>query len=165
MSGTYYALVIVHVLAALVWLGGMFFLGLVGAPVLRTVEPPALRQQLFNMLGLRFRAVGWVAIAALLASGTGMLYMRGLLQWSGVLGNPDFWRTATGTALGVKLAAVLFMVTVSFVHDFIHGPAASRATPGSTAAAAMRRRAAHLARLNALMGLILLLAAIRLARG
>lgn len=165
MSGTYYALVVIHVLAALVWLGGMFFLGLVGAPVLRGVEPPALRQELFNQLGIRFRTVGWVAIAVLTASGTAMLHLRGLLHWSGVLGNTDFWRTATGTALGVKLAAVLFMVTVSFVHDFIHGPAASRAAPGSLAAAAMRRRASYLARVNALVGLVLVLAAVRLARG
>ena len=94
-----------------------------------------------------------------------MLHLRGLLQWSGVLGNADFWRTATGITLGVKLAAVLFMVTVSFVHDFIHGPAASRAAPGSQAALAMRRRAAFLARANALVGIVLLLAAVRLARG
>lgn len=165
MNGTYYALVTIHVLAALVWLGGMFFLGLVGAPVLRSVEPPALRQQLFNSLGIRFRSVGWMAIAALVGSGTAMLHMRGLLHWAGVLGSADFWRTATGTALGVKLAAVLFMLIVSFVHDFIHGPAASRAVPGTEAAAAMRRRASYLARVNALAGLVLLLAAVRLARG
>ncbi|MBA3889078.1 MAG: CopD family protein [Gemmatimonadaceae bacterium] len=165
MSGYYYTLVTIHVLAALVWLGGMFFLGLVGAPVLRRVEPPVLRQQLFNELGVRFRTVGWIAIAALATTGTLMLRVRGLLHWEGVLGDPDFWATTAGTALGVKLAAVLFMLTVSFVHDFIHGPAASRAIPGSRAAAAMRRRASVLARVNALVGLVLLLAAVRLARG
>ena len=39
----YYASVSVHVLAAMLWLGGMFSLAVVGAPVLRRVEPPALR--------------------------------------------------------------------------------------------------------------------------
>jgi copper resistance protein D len=55
----YYAAVTAHLLAALLWLGGMFFLGVVGAPVLRRVEPPALRQRLFHELGTRFRSVGW----------------------------------------------------------------------------------------------------------
>lgn len=165
MSGAYYALVTVHVLAALVWLGGMFFLGLVGAPVLRALEPPALRQQLFSQLGLRFRMVGWVAIAVLVSTGTLMLHLRGLLRWSGVLDSADFWRTTTGTALAVKLAAVAFMLTVSFVHDFVHGPAAGRMKPGSPDAAAMRRRASLLARVNVLVGLALVVAAVRLARG
>ena len=77
-----------------------------------------------------FRTVGWVAIAVLVASGTVMLHLRGLLHWSGVLGNADFWRTATGTALGVKLAAVLFMVTVSFVNRLLRNqrPTTMRST-------------------------------------
>jgi putative copper resistance protein D len=164
VSGTYYVLVTIHVLAALVWLGGMFFLGLVGAPVLRRVEPAALRQQLFNQLGIRFRTVGWAAITALVLSGTAMLHMRGLLHAS-VLGSRAFWGTDTGSALAVKLVAVAFMLTVSVVHDFVHGPAASRVAPGSPGAIAMRRRASYLARVNALAGIALLLAAIRLARG
>lgn len=164
MTGTYFTLVTLHVLAALVWLGGMFFLGLVGAPVLRSVEPPRLRQELFNQLGLRFRTVGWIAIATLVGTGTAMLYLRGLLHAS-VLGSADFWRTPTGATLAVKLAAVTFMLVVSFVHDFVHGPAAGRVAPGSPAALRMRRRASLLARANAMVGLLLLLAAILLARG
>jgi uncharacterized membrane protein len=165
MSGSYYVVVTIHVLAALLWLGGMFFLGVVGAPVLRAVEPPALRQRLFHDLGLRFRSVGWVAIAVLVATGTAMLAARGLLRWSGVFGSAAFWRTTLGTALAAKLAAVVTMIVVSAVHDFILGPAAGRAAPGSPAAAALRKRAALLARVNALVGLLLVIAAVRLARG
>ena len=43
MPGLYWLSVTVHVLAAMLWLGGTFFLAAVGAPVLRKVEPPALR--------------------------------------------------------------------------------------------------------------------------
>ena len=39
----YHLNVFVHLMAALVWLGGMFFLAVVGAPVLRGVDPPRLR--------------------------------------------------------------------------------------------------------------------------
>jgi uncharacterized membrane protein len=165
MSTLYYAVVTVHVLAALLWLGGMFFLGAVGAPVLRAIEPPALRQRLFHDLGSRFRTVGWVAIAVLVTTGITMLGMRGLLHWSGVLGSAGFWRTTFGTTLAAKLSAVVTMIVVSAVHDFLLGPAAGRAKPGSPEAVALRRRAALLARANAFVGLLLVIAAVRLARG
>jgi hypothetical protein len=57
------------------------------------------------------------------------------------------------------------MVTLSAFHDFVHGPAASRSAPGSTAALAMRRRAALLGRVNAVLGAALVYFAVRLARG
>ena len=165
MSAAYYLAVVVHLLAALFWLGGTFFLGLVGAPVLRAVEPPALRQQLFQQLGQRFRTAGWVAIAVLVATRCPAAALRGLLHWSGVFGSPAFWRTPLGLSLAVKLSAVVLMIGVSAVHDFVLGPAAGRAPSGSPAALALRRRAALLARVGALVGLVIVLAAVRLARG
>jgi copper resistance protein D len=165
MSGSHYFLVTIHVLAALLWLGGMLFLGVVGAPVLRAIEPPALRQRLFNELGRRFRTVGWIAIATLVATGVLLLRARGLLHWSGVFGSAAFWRTTLGMALAAKLATVVTMIVVSAVHDFLLGPAAGRASPGSPGAIALRRRAALLARVNALVGVLLVIAAVRLARG
>lgn len=50
MSGLYFLCVTLHVLAAFLWLGGIFFLAAVGAPVLRMVEPPSLRAELFHRL-------------------------------------------------------------------------------------------------------------------
>ena len=165
MPVLYWVSVNLHVLAAMFWLGGMLFLGVVGAPALRTVEPATLRQQLFHSLGVRFRAAGWAAIALLLLTGLVNLHYRGLLQWSEVLGNRDFWATSMGRALGAKLILVTIMLVVSAIHDFALGPAAGRAVPGSENALRLRRRAALLARLNALAGLLLVLAATRLARG
>lgn len=165
MPALYYVNVTVHVLAAMLWLGGMFFLGVVGAPVLRAIEPPALRQKLFQQLGLRFRATGWWAIGVLVATGVVNLHYRGWLRWDGALGSAVFWRTAAGHALAMKLVAVTAMLIVSAVHDFVLGPRAGRAQPGSPRAAALRRRAALLARLNALLGVLVVVAAVRLARG
>lgn len=165
MSTAYYLTVTLHLLAALFWLGGMFFLGVVGAPVLRGVEPPSLRQRLFHELGTRFRTAGWVAIAVLVATGTLILHQRALLHWQGVLASPAFWSSALGRALAVKLLAVAVMVGVSAVHDFVLGPAAGRVEPGTARAIALRRHAALLARMNALVGLVVVLAAVRLARG
>ena len=165
MSAAYWINVTVHILAAMFWLGGMLFLGLVGAPVLRAVEPPAMRQRLFQDLGTRFRSAGWVAIAVLVVTGVANLHFRGWLHWNGVLGDVDFWRTATGHALAAKLVAVTAMIAVSATHDFVLGPAAGRAAPGSEHALALRRRAALLARANALVGVAVVVAAVRLARG
>ena len=165
LSPTYLASVIIHVLAAFVWVGGMLFLGIVGAPVLRGVEPPALRQELFQRLGLRFRRVGWVAIAVLIVTGVINLHYRGWLRWDGVLAEPAFWRTATGHALGAKALAVSVMIALSVVHDFVIGPAAGRAQPGSPRALELRRRAALFGRVNAVVAILVVVAAVLLVRG
>jgi copper resistance protein D len=165
MPELYYANVTAHVLAAMLWLGGMLFLGVVGAPVLRQIEPAALRQKLFQQLGLRARTMGWWSIAVLIVTGTINLWYRGWLRWDGVLGSSEFWRTTTGRALAIKLVAVTAMVLVSATHDFLLGPMAGRALPGSPRALVLRRRAALLARANAIIGVVVVAAAVRLARG
>ena len=165
MHTAYLVNVTVHVFAAIFWLGGMFFLGIVGAPVLRAVEPPSLRQRLFSEFGTRFRTAGWIAIAVLIATGLLNLWFRGWLRWDDALGSATFWSTTTGHALALKLATVILMIGVGAVHDFVLGPAASRAEAGSDIAIRLRQRAAWLARVNALMAIILVIAAVRLTRG
>jgi uncharacterized membrane protein len=165
MPVAYYASVTIHVLAAMLWLGGMFFLGLVGAPVLRHVEPAALRQQLFDGLGRRFRAVGWTTVAVAVLTGIANLHFRGWLHWEGALGSPVFWRTPTGVALSAKLTFVVLMLAVEGYHDFVVGPRAGRVEPGSVAAIALRREASWLARIAGLCGIGLVVAAVFLARG
>ncbi len=156
--------VTVHVLAAVLWLGGMFFLALVGAPVLRKVEPPPLRAALFRELGERYRTWGWIAIGVLLATGVANLWFRGVLTAVSI-GSHHFWTTPFGRTLGVKLAAVTAMLLIQAIHDFHWGPKSGRVIPGTPEAAALRRRAAWAARVNAVLGLVVLIAAVRLARG
>ena len=164
MAIAYWVSVTLHVLAAMLWLGGMLFLAAVGAPVLRAIEPPALRQRLFQQLGLRFRSIGWGAIALLIATGIANLHFRGWLRWDGALGDAVFWATPMGRALAWKLGAVGAMLATSATHDFVLGPAAGRAVAGSPEAIRLRRRAALLARVTALLGLVVVAAAVRLAR-
>ena len=164
MPTLYYINVTIHVLAALVWLGGMFFLALVGAPVLRGVEPAELRQALFDQLGRRFRSVGWIALGVLLVTGVANLYFRGLMHWQGVWANGAFWRSTWGTALAVKLAAVLVMLVVEGYHDWVLGPRAGQIVANTPEAAAFRARASMYARVAAVCGLIIVVAAVRLAR-
>jgi copper resistance protein D len=160
----YFTSVTVHVLAALLWLGGMFFLAVVGAPVLRKVEPPALRAELFRRLGEQFRRVGWGAIAVLVVTGVVNLHFRGVLSWA-VLSSGGFWTSPFGRALAWKVSAVGAMLVVQAVHDFSVGPAASRLSPESPRMPVVRRRAALLARASAVLGVVVVIAAVRLARG
>ena len=160
----YYVNITIHVLAAMLWLGGMFFLGVVGAPALRAVEPPALRQRLFQELGVRFRSVGWIAITILVLTGLVNLHFRGWLHWNGVLASAAFWQTTIGTALAIKLLSVTVMIAVSAVHDFVLGPLAGRVQAGTPQSIAFRRRAAWLARVNAILGVVVVVAAVRLPR-
>lgn len=160
----YYINVTIHVLAALVWLGGMFFLALVGAPVLRAVEPPELRQRLFDQLGRRFRSVGWITLTVLVITGIANLYFRGVLNRV-VWAEPVFQNGAWATALKFKLVAVAVMLLVEGYHDWVLGPRAGRLTAGSPEAASMRKRANLYARISAFCGIAIVVAAVRLARG
>jgi uncharacterized membrane protein len=160
----YYLSVTIHLLAALLWLGGMLFLAAVGAPVLRKIESPKLRAELFQALGQQFRLVGWIAIAVLIVTGLLNLHFRGFLN-AAALGSSTFWATRYGHSLAGKLACVGIMLVVQAIHDFRHGPRASKLVPGSAEALQMRKWAAWLARINAVVGVILVYFAVRLARG
>ena len=162
--GWYYLNVTVHVFAALLWLGGMFFLAAVGAPVMRKVEDERLRRDLFRDLGRQFRSVGWAAVAVLVVTGVLNVWFRGILDWA-VLSDPSFWETRYGTALGWKVGAVVVMLAVQAYHDFVLGPASSVADPGSERGRMLRRRASISARINAGVAVVLVIAAVRLARG
>jgi copper resistance protein D len=164
MSPAYQSLVFLHLLAAFVWLGGLFFLALVGAPVLRREAPSELRPILFRAIGLRFRWVGWTSLAVLGGTGVGILGLRGILRWE-VLGDPAWWGTAWGQALAWKLAAVGLMVALTAAHDWLEGPGRRARTAAGESVPRSRRMATLLARGSALAALPLVYWAMRLARG
>jgi putative copper resistance protein D len=159
----YHLTVTAHVLAAVVWLGGMIAFALL-APVLRRVGDDADRQRLFHDLGGRFRTVGWICIAVLVGTGVGQLHVRG---WWGTAfwTAPGLWSSPLGHALTGKLVTVVAMLAVQAVHDFHLGPAAGRVEPGTAEARALRRKAALLARINAFAAVLLVWFAVRLPRG
>lgn len=164
MRTLYLTMAALHVLAAITWVGGVLFLALVGAPALRRVEPPSLRSALFEAIGLRFRLVGWGAVALLLVSGTWLLQLRGWLAWR-VLGDGEFWATGVGRALAWKLALVTAMLVLSAAHDLLLSPARARALEQRPDGARVRRRLVLLARVGALAALGVVVAAVRLVRG
>jgi uncharacterized membrane protein len=68
-------LVALHVLAALVWVGGMFFAHQVLRPSVGPLEPP-MRLGLWRRVFDRFFAWVWVSVALLLATGVAMIVIE-----------------------------------------------------------------------------------------
>ena len=62
-----------HILAAVIWVGGMFFAYVVLRPSAGALEP-ALRLPLWGRVFSRFFPWVWASIVALLASGYGMVF-------------------------------------------------------------------------------------------
>ena len=94
----------IHLLAMLVWLGGMFFTLVCLRPALGVLEPPPLRLRLMNAVLRRFfAAVSWASVL-MLASGVLML-PRGAS--SGVQPVPAITAMA---ALGVVMICVFVFV-------------------------------------------------------
>jgi uncharacterized membrane protein len=67
-------LLALHVLAAVAWVGGMFFAYLVLRPAAGPLEPP-LRLALWRRVFGRFFPWVWAAVALLLLSGYGMVFV------------------------------------------------------------------------------------------
>jgi uncharacterized membrane protein len=65
-----------HALGAVIWVGGMFFAHLVLRPSAAVLEP-AIRLPLWHRTLTRFFFWVWLAVAALLLSGFGMIAARG----------------------------------------------------------------------------------------
>ena len=122
-----------HVAAALTWVGGMLFVALVLVPVTRRLEDPLLRRRLMHEAGVRFRAVGWMAMGLLVATGLVNIWLR-----------PEL---LTLTRFWTKVVLVALAIVLSALHDFVLGPRAGhRDAPPS-----IRVWASWLARVNLLL--------------
>lgn len=130
-----------HFLAALVWLGHMFFWSLFSGPALKKVRP-AETAELLRESSLRMGGLGWPALLLLVATGAYMLAARGLLAPSL---SGDLLALPGGRPLAAKLLLVAAMVgyQIRFGH----------------------RRAPRAIYLNMLAALLVIGASVLLARG
>lgn len=69
-----YLAITLHLLAAVVWVGGMFFAWMALRPVATTLLEPPLRMPLWSQVFARFFPWVWAAVITLLASGYWMLF-------------------------------------------------------------------------------------------
>lgn len=153
-------LVILHIFAAVTWIGGMIFLSLVLAPLVRGRKAAPEFMALFRSAALRFRPIVWVAIAVLLTTGPLLLSQRGMqmtspASWSGIV--------------TVKLTLVGLLVFLTLLHDLVFGPQVSRVSAilesqRKTGEQIVFKTARWLPRLSLLIALAVVIAAVILAR-
>lgn len=165
MHALYVVSVWLHILAAVTWIGGMFFLVLVVVPWLRRGDR-AKAAAFLRETGVRFRDVGWTCFAILLVTGTFNLWVRGV-RWPDLI-DPVWLSSPFGSAVAWKIAAFTAVVAVSAWHDFRLGPKAALAVerdPHGAEAERLRRLASKVGRLNVLLALALVAFAVIIVRG
>lgn len=149
-----------HLLAAISWIGGMIFLSLVLAPIVRSRKAAPEFMALFRSAARRFRFVVWSAIALLLSTGPMLLRQKGL----SVI-DPAAWPQVLWIKLGL-VAALLFL---TFLHELLLGPrmrtlSAIPADAGSSWERLMLHAASWVPRAAMLLALGVVFAAAVLAR-
>lgn len=154
-----------HLLAAMIWIGGMVFLALVLVPVTRNPAYHAFAPALISQSGRRFRWIGWGCLVVLLLTGIANLATHGFTLtdvWDGRIFAGRF-----GHILAVKLFCVAIVLALSVVHDFFVGPratAAGQSAPSSPEATRLRRQASWLGRITLLISLLIVTLAVMLIR-
>ncbi len=96
-----------HLLAASIWVGGALFIAIVLNPVLKQEMQESARLNIITKVGKRFNKVAVPFIAVLLSTGV----YKALLLPSTLL-----YLTPYGIILTVKIAVVISMLIVWFIH-------------------------------------------------
>lgn len=165
MHAIYLLSVYLHILCAIVWIGGIAFLVFVVVPWLRS-GGQRIAGVFLRETGTRFRSIGWACFVILLVTGTFNLYVRGVRL--GDLGSATWRSSPYGEAVLLKLGLFVGVLIISGIHDFVVGPRATRAIeadPASAESGRLRKQAQRLGRLNAILALLLVGVAITLVRG
>ena len=112
----YQAIVAIHVIAAVTWLGGMLFLVMVMVPLARRDAGPGFAW--LRQAAERFVPVAWISMVLLVLTG-GYLATD---HWG--IGVGDFFSGGIHfiNILQIKTALFLIVILISLAHDFWLGP-------------------------------------------
>lgn len=153
-----------HMLATIVWVGGLATMALVAWPGARKVLGPGPQlEALVSDWQRRFNPLAWLSLAVLV--GTGLMQMSANPNYDGLLTVTNPW----SAAILAKHIAIAGMVVIGGYLNWSIQPALARAAllaahgRSDAEAQALRRREAALTRLN-LAGGVLVLALTALAR-
>ena len=166
MQFSYNLVVLIHILAAIIWLGGMFFIAIVMVPVLRRLEPPQKRIEVLSATATRFRVVSWITIIVILVTGVLNAINRGVTLQA--ISTGELFSTYFGKILALKLTLVFAMLVLSAMHDFILGPRLvellNTSNPDSFLKVQKNRRyVSWLARITTLLGILVVACAVMLS--
>ena len=148
-----------HLVAAVSWIGGMVFLSIMLAPILKREPFASQKTLLFLAMARRFRVVVWGVIAVILFTGLLLLHQREIS-----IADPSRWPTI----LAVKLGLVAILLLLTLAHDLIIGPRVGRIVQLPTESRTRLDQALVLgsrwvARFSLLLALAVLFAAVMLA--
>jgi copper resistance protein D len=113
MHGLYLLSVWLHIMAAVVWVGGTIFLVIVLVPAIRRREFGGIASALIRFTAFRFRWVGWVCFCVFVLTGIVNLAARGI-GWQ-ELQDATFWQGSFGSTLAIKLMLVATILLISAV--------------------------------------------------
>ena len=142
------ALILVHLLGAILWIGGMFFAYVCLRPAAAQVLEPPQRLPLWSATFARFLPAAAVAVLALLVSGFAMLAQTGFAQ------APIGWHLML--ALGLLMSAV-FAYVHAVLYPKLRSACAEAAWPRAAQALNGIRR---MVALNLVLGILTVVAAI-----
>ena len=181
MRHTLYVInVYIHILSAMMWIGGILFMVFVIVPILRKLEvkSQAPTNQKSNpkesgqtavfvhKVGVQFRLVGWIALVLLLITGILNLGFRGY-HWADFF-DGNLFKGSFGHDLAIKLGCVTVIYVISAIHDFYIGPKATelwQQKPDDPQVKKLRKQAGLIGRLNLILGLVVVFEAVMLVRG
>jgi putative copper resistance protein D len=110
------ALRIVHLLAAIVWVGGTVSLVFVAVPPVQRLQGPE-RAALLREFGLRWRPIGWSALGVAVV--TGIFLAQRSHAFDGAPRDFDWVLAAKGLLVGLLVAG-------AYLHDYVLGPGLAR---------------------------------------
>ncbi len=135
-----------HIVAAVIWVGGMFFAYVVLRPTTATIDPPQ-RLQLWAGVFKRFFPWVWFAIIVLFVSGYWLIF-----NWfSGFAGSPSYVHLMHVIGL---LMAVLFIYLYYRIYPAFVSSVQSEDWPRAGSA---MNRIRHVVLVNLVLGMLLLL--------
>ncbi len=151
----------IHVFSAVIWVGGVLFIGMIAVPAAKKLDDE-LRRKLLDDLGRRFRTVGWTALGLLITTGIYLMWNWGA-TWSSVF-DLSFFEHAHTRLLGYKLLLVIPMLVISALHDFWLGPRATKEGRSDQEIAQDRKLAAWMGRATGSLVVFIILLAVFVAR-
>lgn len=134
----------------------MIFFVIVIAPFLKTINDPGERSNIYQMVGKRFRFWGWIAIISLLVTGYSNIFLMGISLET--LLSKEFYSSAFGRTLIIKLSLVTYIVISSLFHDFVFGPKARHNALAGTIAR-------YIGRTNLVVAIFIVFSAVALRLG
>jgi uncharacterized membrane protein len=148
----------IHLLTAMVWIGGLLFFVMVLVPLVRQPDFAGQAAKLIQFTGNKFKRVAWASLLTLTVTGFINLYCM----------SPKMTIPGYGHMVGTKILLVLIVMSLSLYHDFKLGPAALQAMtekPGTPETLKLRKKASMIGRANLLLSLIIMTLALFMVRG